>query len=175
MQLGGGIDDPFPEASLPPTKGEDDKLLVEATAGPVQVRTEGRRELWWNVRANEPGYHRLVFVVGGRPVEKELAAGEGAMRVSPLRPGWNWWDALTHPSEAPFGRDSAVQSIEIDYPGRDSPAGAGESWATYWFSWSMAGAGWLGSWTGLPAWMIYWFVVSLIVGLCLSRVFKVNV
>ena len=39
----------------------------------------------------------------------------------------------------------------------------------------MTGAGWLGNLVDLPAWMIYWFVVSLVVGLCLSRVLKVHV
>ena len=170
MRLGGGADDPFPKMSLRPTDG------VEATVGPVRVRTEGRRELWWNVQANEPGYHRLAFVVDGQQVEKELAVGDGAMRVSTMRPGWSWWDALTHPSEAPFGPGSAVQSIEDRVsPGRDSPTGAGESWATCWYSGSMTGAGWLGNLVGLPAWMIYWFVVSLVAGLCLSRVLKVHV
>ncbi len=168
MQLGGGADDPFPEASLQAADG------VEALVGPAPGASE-ERELWCNVRANEAGYHRLVFVVGGQQVEKELAVGDGAMRVSTMRPGWSWWDALTHPSETPLGRGSAVQSIEIEYPERSSPTGAGESWATCWYGWSMAGAGWLGYWTGLPAWMIYWFVVSLVVGLCLSRVLKVNV
>ena len=168
MQLGGGADDSFTEAS--PQAADD----VEATVGPVRVRTEGRRELWWNIRAREAGYHRLVMNVGGQRVEKDLAVGDGLMRVSAVRPGWNWWDALTHPSEAPFGRGSAVQSIEIEYPPRDSPTAAGDSWATCWYGWSMAGAGWLGYWTGLPAWMVYWFVVSLLVGLCLSRVLKVN-
>ena len=169
MRLGGGADDAFPVASLQPSKD------VEATVGPVRVRTGERRELWWNVRAQDAGNHRLVFVVGGRPVEKELAVGDGAMRVSTMRPGWSWWDAVTHPSETPFGPGSAVQSIEVEYPQRDAPTGAGESWATCWYGWSMTGAGWLGDRMGLPAWMIYWFVVSLVVGLCLSRVFKVNV
>jgi hypothetical protein len=173
MRLDGGVDDPYPARSLQPSKD------VEATVRPVRVRKEGRRELWWNVQAEEAGNHRLVFVVGGQQVEKELAVGDGAKRVSTMRPGWNWWDALTHPSETPFGPDSAVQSIKVEpkveYPQRDAPTAAGGSWATCWYSWAMTGAGWIGYWIGLPAWMIYWFVVSLVVGLCLSRVLKVNV
>ena len=111
MRLGGGTDDPFPAASLRPTDG------VEVTVGPVRVRSDGRREVWWNVVAQEAGNHRLAFVVGGRQAEKELAVGDGVMRVSTMRPGWSWWDALTHPSETPFGHDSIVQSIKIEYPG----------------------------------------------------------
>jgi hypothetical protein len=169
MQLNGEADAPFPDASLRPAGG------VEAMAGPVHVRTAGRREIWWNVRARQAGYHRLQFQVGAQQVNKELAAGDGFMRVSTQRPAWSCTDVLMHPSEAPFGPGSAVQSIEIRYPERDSWSGAGESWLTCWFAWSMAAAGWLGGLVGLPAWMIYWFGASLIVGLCFSRILKVNI
>ena len=135
MRLGGAADDPFPEASLQPMDG------VEATAGPVRVRTAGRREFWWNVRASQAGYHRLVFRGGRQQVDKELAVGDGFMRVSSLRPGWSCSDALMHPSEPPFGPGSVVQSIEIEYPRRDSLTGAGESWLTCWFTWAMTGGG----------------------------------
>ena len=106
-------------------------------------------------------------------MDKELAVGNGFMRVSAVRPGWSWLDALMHPSEAPFSPGSAVRPSRSILR-RELPTGAGDSWTTCWFTWSMTGAGWLGYWTGLPAWMIYWFVVSLVVGLGLSRVFKVN-
>ena len=42
------------------------------------------------------------------------------MRVSAERPGWSWSDILMQPAEPPFGPDSPVRSIRIDYPGRDS-------------------------------------------------------
>ncbi len=65
MRLGGGTDDPFPAASLRPTDG------VEATVGPVRVRTDGRREMWWNVRG--PGSRKSSpGVCGGR-----TAGGKG--------------------------------------------------------------------------------------------------
>jgi hypothetical protein len=68
-----------------------------------------------------------------------------------------------------------IQSIEIEYPRRDSLTGAGDSWLTCWFTWSMVAAGWLGALVGLPAWIVYWFVASMIVGFCFSRILKVNV
>jgi hypothetical protein len=73
------------------------------------------------------------------------------MRVSVQRPAWDWSDALLHPAEPPFRPDSAVRSIEIDYPERSS-----------WTS----GTGW---------WLIYWFVVSTVSALCLRRWLNVNV
>ena len=73
----------------------------------------------------------------------ELIAGGG--------PGWNWSGVLTHPREEPFAPDSPVQSIEIDYPRR-------ESWTS--------GSDW---------WVAYWFVVSLVAAFCFKGVLKVNV
>jgi hypothetical protein len=72
------------------------------------------------------------------------------MRVSPLRPGWDWSDALLNPLEKPFGRDSMVRSIEIEYPTRSS-----------WVS-------------GTDTWVIYWFVVSLVAGFMLRHRLGVN-
>jgi hypothetical protein len=168
MQLSGPADAPFPEASFQSLDG------VELSAGPIRVRTAGRREFWWKVRASQAGYCRLVFQVGEQQVDKELAAGDGFMRVNSLRPGWSWSDALLHPSERPFGPGSVVQSIEIEYPGRDSLTGSGDSWLTCWFTWAMAAAAWIGALVRLPAWMVYWFGASMVVGLCFSRVLKVN-
>ncbi len=169
MQLDGPADAPFPEARLQSVDG------VEASAGPVRVRTAGRREIWWNIRASQAGYHRLVFQVGEQQVEKELEIGDGFMRVNSLRPSWSCSDALLHPSERPFGPGSAVQSIGIEYPRRDSLTGAGDSWLTCWFTGAMVAAGWLGALMGLPAWMVYWFVASMVVGLGFSRILKVNI
>ena len=43
-----------------------------------------------------------MFRVGGEPVEKELAVGDGFMRTSAERPGWCWSDILLQPAEPPF-------------------------------------------------------------------------
>ena len=72
------------------------------------------------------------------------------MRVSAQRPGWSWSDALLHPWERPFGPESPVRSIEIEYPER-------------------------ASWTsGTDSWVIYWFAVSMIAALCFRRLLHVN-
>ena len=132
----------WPEVRLAPGDA------VTVTLGPVRVLS--KREVCWQVQARRPGYHRLVFLVDGRPAEKELPAGDGFLRVSARRPGWRWSDALLHPLEPPFRPDSAVGSIEIDYP--PSPG-----------------------WTcGTDNWVIYWFVVSLVAGLCFRRWLNVN-
>jgi hypothetical protein len=121
---------------------------VVDVSGPVRVISQ--REVCWSIRARQPGYHRLQFRVGGQTVEKELAVGDGFMRVSTSRPAWNWWQAVLNPRERPFGHDSVVKSIEIEYSTRSS-------------------------WTsGTDDWVIYWFVVSLLAGFCLRGVLEVN-
>ena len=118
------------------------------SAGPVRVVS--RHEIWWNIQAGKNGCHRLVFRVDGQPVEKELAVGDGFMRTSEQRPGWCWSDILLQPGEPPFRPDSAVRSIRIEYPDRDS-------------------------WTsGTDWWLAYCFAASMFFALCFRPLLKVN-
>src|SRR5262249_24279241 len=117
--------------------------------GPVRLLS--KREVCWSIKGCTNGYHRLVFHVGEQTGDKEMAIGGGFMRVSTLRPGWRWYDCLLYPAEKPFGPESAIQSIEIDYPKRSS-------WTT-----------------GSDSWVIYWFLVSMVAALCLRPVIRVNV
>jgi hypothetical protein len=142
VTLNGDAAAPGHDVSLEPTDA------AEATVGPVRVPSQ--REVCWNIKARAAGTHRLVFHVDGQAADKELAVGDGLMRVSTRRPGWDWWDALLHPGERPFGPGSAIRSIDIDYPPRTS-----------WTS----GAGW---------WVWYWFGVSMIAALCFRRALNVN-
>jgi hypothetical protein len=133
------------------------KVYLEPTdavevVGPAHVLS--KREVVWRITAREDGYHQLVANVGGQSIDKELAVGDGFMRVSTQRPTWSWWDALWDPAEEPFGRGSPVQSIEIEYAKR-SP------WATTEF-------------LGMPWWVLYWFIVSMIAALLFRKVLKVN-
>lgn len=141
LKLNGKADDPFPEVSL------ESAGAAETILGPVRVVS--KREVCWNIKARERGQHRLIFHVGDLMVEKELAVGEGYMRVSAQRPGWNWSDVLTHPGEKAFPPDSPVQAIEIDYPVRSSWISGSEFW-------------------------VYWFIVSLVAAFCFRRVLNVN-
>jgi hypothetical protein len=143
LELGGAPTSSWPDVSLRPDEA------LEVAAGPVRVRT--RREVCWNVIARTPGLHRLVFLVGDREYPKELAVGEGFMRVSSRRPGWEWPAILLNPEEDPFGPDEPVRSIAIEYPKRSS-------------------------WTsGSGSWMTYWFVVSMVSAMCFRRALNVQV
>jgi hypothetical protein len=141
---------PWPEVQLQPIDA------VEVNVGPVRVLSKG--EVCWNIRARHAGYHRLAFDVAGEAVNKELAVGDSFMRVSAQRPAWSWSDILLHPSEQPFRSYSAVQSIEIDYPERDSWT-SGVHFRIF----------------GVSSWVIYWFVVSLVAGFCFRGVLSVNI
>jgi hypothetical protein len=142
LKLQDGADASWPAVSLQPTDA------VEVAVGPVRVQS--KREICWSLKARENGHHYLAFHVGDQVIDKELAVGDGFMRVSAKRPGWVWSDVLLHPWEKPFAPGSPVQGIEIDYPERSS-------------------------WTsGTNYWVIYWFVVSMVAALCFRRVLNVN-
>ncbi len=143
VELAGDAGASFPEVSLQPTEA------VETTVGPVRVFS--KREVCWELKARQDGYHRLEFRVGDRVFDKELTVGDGFLRVSARRPGWSWSDALLYPWEKPFPPDSPVRSIEITYPPRSS-------------------------WTsGTDLWVIYWFAVSMVAAFCFRRVLNVHV
>ena len=114
------------------------------------MRVPSKREVVWVVKARENGSHPLSFRADEQSVTKELAVGDGFMRVSPRRPGWDWYDALLNPAEPTFASSSPVQSVEVDYPDRPS-------------------------WTsGTDNWVIYWFVVSMVAAFCAKPFLKVN-
>jgi hypothetical protein len=143
LALAGEVGAAFPEVQLRPTDA------VETTVGPVRVLS--KREVCWNIKVRQSGYQRLVFQVGDQVVDKELAVGDGLMRVSTRRPGWVWSEALMHPEEGPFPPDAPVRAIEIAYPARSS-------------------------WThGTDRWVVFWCVGSLVTAFSCRRLLRVNV
>ncbi|MHC4062486.1 MAG: hypothetical protein ACYSR6_12925, partial [Planctomycetota bacterium] len=134
---------PWPDVRMEPTR------TAHVVVGPVCILS--KREICWEVRAGDEMHGRLSFRVDGQRVDKELAIGEGFVRVSAKRPGWNWADVLTHPEEKPFGPDSVVKSITVDYPRRLSKA-SGTDW-----------------------WLVYFFIASLVVALVFRPFLKVRI
>jgi len=143
LKINGDKDAAWPKIALEPTNA------LDVDIGPVKVVSE--REVCWNIKAKEKGLHHLVFQVGDEKVDKELAVGDGFMRVSEQRPGWAWFDVLTNPWEKPFSSDSQIESIKIVYPERSS-------WVD-----------------GTDTWVIYWFIVSFVAAILFRKVFNVNV
>ncbi len=142
LELAGDPTEPMPAVGLEPSD------VLDVVVGPVRVRS--KRQVCWSVKARQPGKRRLVFKVDDRTVFKEVAVGEGLMRLSPLKPDWDPWTILLNPGEEPFKPDDAVKSISIVYPERSS-------------------------WTsGTGAWVIYFFVVSMIAAFCFKGVLGVK-
>jgi hypothetical protein len=137
LQLNGDTGS-WPPVRLEPTSA------VEVITGPVLVFS--KREVCWNVRALENGYHRLSLHVGDQAVDKELAVGDGFMRVSTERPARRWSEMLLHPGERPLGPDSPVRRLAIDYPERSSWTSGSDWWVIYWMVVSMAVAWCFRSW-----------------------------
>jgi hypothetical protein len=137
-----------PLAAAYPDVQIDPGSAAEVIAGPVCILS--KREVCWNIRARESGYHQLRFQTGEQHAAKELVIGDSFMRTSVERPGWHWTDILWHPAEQPFRADSPIDSIHIDYPPRDS-----------WVS-------------GTNGWLIYCFLASMVLGFCFRGWLKVD-
>ncbi len=143
MKLNGDIDSAWPKVSL------ESMPAAEPTIGPVRLFS--KREIVWKIKARENGYHRIIFQVDGRQIEKELAVGDGFMRLSHQRPGRHAGDILLYPLEKPFGPDSVVQSISINYPDR--------------LSWT----------SGTDWWLVYFFIASMVFALIFKPFLKVRI
>ncbi|UCE99175.1 MAG: hypothetical protein JSV82_08375 [Planctomycetota bacterium] len=125
LRFNSDIEGPWPKVDIEPT------TAVDVTSGPVRIFS--KKEICWKIRALEGGYHRIIVQVGQRQIDKELAIGDGFMRISPERPRWHWADILLYPGEKPFGPDSVVQSISIEYPQRPSRTSGTDWWLGYFF------------------------------------------
>jgi hypothetical protein len=143
VNLGGSAASASPDVRLQPTSA------AAVTVGPVRVLSQ--RAICWNIKAREKGDHLLRFQAGQQTFDKELAIGDGYMRLSARRPGWSWSDVLLHPWERPFLDDSPIKSIEIGYPDR-------QSWTS-----------------GTDWWLVYWFVTSMVAALCFRPFLNVNI
>jgi len=129
LQLRGEAGTTLPDVQIEPAPA------VETVLGPVQVLS--KREICWDLRARENGYHRLKFHLDGEIVDKELVIGDGFMRTSAQRPEWCWSDILWQPAELPFPPGSPVRAICIDYPSRQSWTSGSDWWLACCFAASM--------------------------------------
>ena len=129
MQFDDMNDSSWPKVDINPAQA------FEVTAGPSQILT--KRQICWEIKARENGYHNIVFCINKKRYEKQLTIGESFMRISTKRPTWKWTDILLHPCEKPFAPDSVVRSISIAYPDRQPQIGGGNLWLICFFVISM--------------------------------------
>ena len=121
--------DTLPQVILEPSPA------ARTMIGPVRIFS--KKEVYWKIKPIEDGNYNLIFHVGDQQYAKQLAIGDGFMRVSPKRPGPDFSDILFYPLEKPFASDSAVYSISIDYPERESRISGTHWWIVYFFIASM--------------------------------------
>jgi hypothetical protein len=68
-------------------------------------------QVFWRVRADQPGDHVLKIQVGKETFEKGWAVG-GEIRKVPVKRLRNW-EAVLYPSEDPLPADGPVESLEL--------------------------------------------------------------
>ncbi len=80
------------------------------------VRAEELKEVAWRVRGASPGSFALTLTDGKETVTKQMVVGARREGVSTLRTGESWLTSLLYPGEAPIGKQSMIESVEIRYP-----------------------------------------------------------
>ena len=130
VELNGNSDESWPKVIM------EDNPAFEVTLGPVKIFS--KRQICWEIKALQNGYCRIMLQAGQQQIEKDLAVGDGLMRISPKRPGWEWTDILMNPVEGPLRPDSIVRSVSIRYPDRPALASGSNRWLAYFFVASIA-------------------------------------
>lgn len=95
----------------------------EGIAVELRHRDAARRQVSWRLKAEAPTRGVLRIRVGDETVEKRIAVAADPTplaSVSSLRPGTSILDRVLHPAEPAFGADSAVQSIHLLHPLRET-------------------------------------------------------
>lgn len=121
-------------------------LAVEA--GPLVDRAN--REVWWRMRATEDAPATATVSDGTASWTKNLAPESDGERLTGSREGGGWHHLLMNPGEIPLPDNASVTSITIDSPRRDA------------------------DWAGLPVWLWAFFLFSIIGGLAVKKVLKVE-
>jgi uncharacterized membrane protein (DUF106 family) len=107
-------------------------------------------ELNWRLAADTQGHHELVFTLDGARETKSVSVTDRVVRLSPERPPSVFLDQLEWPSEPPLPSDGPIQRITIDYP-----------------QGGMTLLGW--SWEWSFAWMVVFFVLTMIFAFALKK------
>jgi hypothetical protein len=139
---------------LAETGGSRPDLALEVPEG-LHLET---RAVWvpslgefnWEIAADEPGEYELEFTLDGTTASKTVAVTDRVVRLSPERPPRAFVDQLEWPSEKPLPPDGPIQRITIDYP--EAAMGI--------FGWS---------WEWSFAWMVVFFVLTMVFAFALKK------
>jgi hypothetical protein len=123
---------------------------LKASAPPVHIPKD--REVVWRVMAERDGEYDIQVAGAGQTVSKRVVVSRGLARLSPVRLRGRFWGRLLSSSEAALPDASPIQSISVDYPGRE----------IHWGGWA---------WN----WIVLFFVVSLIAGFIFKTALGIQV
>jgi len=139
-------------ASLKANAGHELALQLPEglTAETPGVWAPQMHQVAWRIRANLPGSYDVRFLQGDQQATKTIRVGGARQRLSPERPPEGFVGQLEWPSEKPFGADSFIQRVTINYPE-----------ATV----SFLGFHMQSQWT----WMILFFIMTMVIALALKK------
>jgi hypothetical protein len=118
------------------------------------LRIDAEGEVDWQIMAEQPGHHELVFETSGGEVRKDVEVGptRTLRKVGSVRARANSWNAFLYPSEPPIPGDSVIESVRVTYPHREL------------------------KFFGLTIhWLIAFFIISVAAGFALKGVFGIEV
>jgi uncharacterized membrane protein (DUF106 family) len=134
--------------------GRRPNIELEATGGlheamdPVWIPSLA--QITWRLAVDDWGDSDLGVKIDGTRYQKSLRATRELVRLSPEKPPSTFVGQLEWPSEAPFDKGDAVQSMTLGYA--DGSVGL--------FGWNFEWA---------FAWMVVFFVLTLVVALVLRK------
>jgi hypothetical protein len=117
------------------------------------VRIADEHEVVWRLKAVSPGEGRLLLRTGGRTIGKTVTVGGRRLtKISTLASRGSLVSRILYPGEAPLPAGTAVRSVEILYPAAS-----------------------LGAFGLHIHWLVAYLVLSIVFGLALKGVFKVEI
>jgi uncharacterized membrane protein (DUF106 family) len=108
-------------------------------------------EVAWRLVADDWGDYELRFRLDDSDTTKSVRVTDRVVRLSPIRPGTSLLDQLEWPSEIPLPASSALHTISISYPDQT-----------------------LLGWQWRYAWMVVFFVFTMVFALALRKRFGVE-
>jgi uncharacterized membrane protein (DUF106 family) len=135
------------ESPRPPVELEMPEGLTPATPG---VWAPDLGQMAWRLRAESEGTYQVAIRRGDAEIRKAVVVGGGIARLSPERPGPGFLGQLEWPSEPPVRPETGFGAITLTYP-EASLSFLGLTMDSQW------------------AWMILFFVLTMVVALALKR------
>lgn len=130
---------------------------VEVETAPVWVPSE--RTLTWRLQVTERGDHELTLAAGGERWTKSLRTDGRWVRRSPLRPDRSFVDQLLFPAEPPLPAAGPLHQIRLELPPAEIDV----------FGWTWR------EWAGVPAWMLLYFLLSVVFAFALRKPLGVEI